>query len=51
MLARPALLNCSVFKADGGLLPLKEVRRARSPGGGATARHVRDTDTCDPVGA
>ncbi|CAM9306075.1 unnamed protein product [Ascophyllum nodosum] len=25
MLARPALLNCSIFKPDGNMLPLKEV--------------------------
>ena len=25
MLARPALLNCSIFKPDGAVLPLKEV--------------------------
>lgn len=32
MLARPALLNCSIFKPDGAVLPLKEVHMIRAIG-------------------
>lgn len=46
MLARPALLNCSIFKPDGHVLPLKEVNRLSTVHsyGEALAEIMRDCE-------